>query len=277
MNRVEPPNEMVKDIFNKCISKVSDQHLKCQLEACTAEIVQDEKVYQDKATKHTLTEFPKKKLINGYVPIDEMKKIYTYRMVNLNQPGRIYYNKLLNSVQICPFCGVRDVATLDHYLPKSQYASTVVTPVNLIPACRDCNSNKDTFDAKVKEEELWHPYYDNYGKIRWLYAMINKSLPPVVEYFVEIPLEEMEIVTGKRIQKSFEVFELGKLYSTHAAKELNDIELYMRTLKKKAGVSNVKEHLQMMYESFNEVDSNSWKTALYEALLSCDWYIEDYL
>ncbi|WP_313183573.1 HNH endonuclease [Lacrimispora sp.] len=277
MNKVERPNEKVKDVFDKCISKVSNRDLKQQLEGCVTEIVQDEKIYQEKAIKHKLIEFPKKNLINGKVPIGEMKKVYTYRMVNLNQPGRIFYNKLLNSIQICPFCSVRDVATLDHYLPKSQYASTVVTPVNLIPACRDCNSNKDVFDAEIEEEELWHPYYDDYGPVRWLYVLIIETFPPVAEYSIKIPFDEMEEVMGKRIQKSFDVFELGKLYSTHAAKELNDIEFYIKSLKREAGVNNVRKHLQMMYESFYEADSNSWRTALYEALANCDWYIEDYL
>lgn len=277
MNKLEKPKDKVKDVYEKCISKVADEELKSKLQACSGEIEQDEVLYDTKGRNGKLREFPQKNVVNGDIDINEMKKVYTYRMVDLKQPGRFFYNKLLNSVQICPFCGIRDVATLDHYLPKTKYATTVVTPINLIPACRDCNSNKDTSDATIANEEVWHPYYDDYGSARWLHVKILEESSPVAIFYVDTSSCGFSREDTIKIENSFSVFELSKLYGIYAAKELEDIDYLMRTLKKGAGKTGVKNQLGMMYESFKCVDANSYKTALYEALKDNEWYVEEYL
>ena len=277
MNKLEKPKENVKDVYKVCISKVADVDLKTKLQACSIEIEQDEELYDKKGKLGKLREFPQKDMVNGNIDIKEMKKVYTYRMVDLKQPGRLFYNKLLNSVQICPFCGIRDVATLDHYLPKTKYATTVVTPINLIPACRDCNSNKDTNDVTIANEEVWHPYYDDYGTVRWLYAKIIEDSSPVAMFYVDTSSCDISIEDMIKIRNSFSIFKLSKLYGIYAAKELEDIDYLMRNLKKNTGNIGVKQQLNMMYESYRCADANSYKTALYDALKENEWYIEEYL
>lgn len=275
MNKLEKPKEKVKEVYEACIDKVADTKLKSELQACSIELDQDEELYDRKAQNGKLQEFPQKDMVNGNVNIEEMKKVYTYRMVDLRQPGRLFYNKLLNSVQICPFCGIRDVATIDHYLPKAKYATTVVTPINLVPACRDCNSNKG--DITVTDREVWHPYYDDYGDIRWLYAEIVEDSSPIVIFYVDTSLCGISMEDTTKIRNSFSIFELSELYGIYAAKELKDIDHLMRFLKKNVGNEEVKKQLNMMYESYKHADANSYKTALYEALKENEWYIEEYL
>ncbi len=277
MNKLERPKENVREVYATCISKVADVNLKSKLQACSNEIEQDEELYDRKGKAGKLREFPQKDVVNGDVDIDEMKKVYTYRMLGLKQPGRLFYNKLLNSVQICPFCGIRDVATLDHYLPKTRYATTVVTPINLIPACSNCNKNKDVSDATVVNEEVWHPYYDDYGEARWLYARIIEDSSPVVIFYVDTSSCGLGMEDTIKINNSFSIFKLSNLYGIYAAKELEDNDHLMRTLKKLVGKTGVKQHLEMMYESNRCVDTNSYKTALYDALKENEWYIEEYL
>lgn len=192
MIKIEMPSEKVKEVFNKCISQVADKDLKILLKSCEKELDADEKLYIKAGKENKLCEFPQKDRVNGFVSIEEMKKVYTYRMVGLKQPGRFYYNKLLNSVQICPFCGVRDVATLDHFLPKSKYATTVVTPANLIPSCRDCNSNKDIYTASDLYDEVWHPYFDDFQEVRWLYCSLQSSEPLEITFYIDTSKPDIE-------------------------------------------------------------------------------------
>lgn len=275
--KIERPKDKVREVYSKCISKVNDKKLKKMLELCQEELIDDEKLYIQKGEKNRLCDFPKKNVVNSLIDIYEMKKVYTYRMVNLKQPGREYYNKLLNSVPICPFCGVRDVATLDHYLPKSKYATTVVTPMNLVPACRDCNSNKDICDVTNEKEEVWHPYFDDYEDIRWLYCNLLEAEPLTVSFYVDTSICNITTHDKNKICNSFLIFKLKTLYEIHALKELKDIEYYMKILRERVGVSGVKEHLHYMYESSQKNGKNSWKTALYETLKTNEWYISDYL
>ena len=73
-----------------------------------------------------------------------MVRVYDGRMAAQGSPGRTIYDaiKLASPNGLCPLCGQRVVATLDHYLPKSRYAALAVNPANLIPACSDCNKAK---------------------------------------------------------------------------------------------------------------------------------------
>lgn len=173
--------------------------------------------------------------------------------------------------------GVRDVATLDHYLPKTKYATIVVTSINIVPACRDCSSNKDNKDATVVDEEVWHPYYDDYRYIRWLYAEIKEDSSPVVIFYVDISSCEISAEDETKIKNSFTIFKLSKLYGIHDAKDLGDMNDLMRGLKRNGGDEVVRQYLNMLYESCKKADTNSYRTALYEALKEREWYIEEYL
>lgn len=72
-------------------------------------------------------------------------------------------------VDVCPYYGlnyispiskrgnkVRAVATLDHYLPKSQYKFLALNLYNLIPSCKNCNSTFKRSDARP----VVHPFFE---------------------------------------------------------------------------------------------------------------------
>ena len=64
MNKLEKPKESVKEVYAACISKVADANLKAKLQACSAEIEQDEEIYDRKGINGKLREFPQKTTVN---------------------------------------------------------------------------------------------------------------------------------------------------------------------------------------------------------------------
>ena len=105
-------------------------------------------------------------------------RVYDGRMAAQGSPGRAIYDaiKVGSPNGLCPLCGQRVVATLDHYLPKSRYAALAVNPANLIPACSDCNKAKS--DAVA---DTLHPYYDNIENDLWLRAELKEVRPASVQ------------------------------------------------------------------------------------------------
>lgn len=67
----------------------------------------------------------------------------------------------------CPVCGRDSLGTLDHYLPKSNYAAYAFFSLNLIPACDRCNNARGNLvqGANLHERPL-HPYYDTFAATR---------------------------------------------------------------------------------------------------------------
>ena len=64
MNNLEKPKESVKEVYEACISQVSDANLKSKLQACSIEVEQDEKLYDRKGETGKLREFPQKIMVN---------------------------------------------------------------------------------------------------------------------------------------------------------------------------------------------------------------------
>jgi hypothetical protein len=67
----------------------------------------------------------------------------------------------------CPVCGRDSLGTLDHYLPKSNYAEYAFFSRNLIPACDRCNNARGNLvrGANLHERPL-HPYFDTFAAAR---------------------------------------------------------------------------------------------------------------
>ncbi|WP_053161421.1 HNH endonuclease [Streptomyces caatingaensis] len=63
--------------------------------------------------------------------------------------------------ELCPLCGISKVTTIDHQLLKGRYPLLAVVPVNLVPACRDCNTGKGEEAPATAEDQPLHPYYDD--------------------------------------------------------------------------------------------------------------------
>lgn len=281
MMKIDVPSFSVKEVYSACISTVQDKTLKQQLSMGIKEVVQDEAIYTLYAATDRLSCFPQKQFINGNIDIANAKKLYTYRLLQ-TEAGRKYYNKIRNSVDCCPLCGVREVSTLDHHMPKSLYATATVMPQNLVPSCKDCNTKKDVCNPQNPNEETWHPYFEDYSDIKWLYAQIVRSDPVSIDYYVNVPdfndsFFPISDVSKRKIENSFRIFELKKLYRIKAINDINTNMLSFVRLKNKLGRQELQEHLNSLYLGASKLDRNSWKAALYEALEQDDWFIDSYV
>lgn len=71
-----------------------------------------------------------------------------------------YRDKL--SPDLCLMCGGLGMGTLDHYLPKDDYAEFSIYSKNLVPAC-SCNSTRGTtVMGDTAPKRVIHPYYDDF-------------------------------------------------------------------------------------------------------------------
>lgn len=69
----------------------------------------------------------------------------------------LYYirDDLNKFVSKCPYCGISECESLDHYFPKSKYKALALCRLNLVPMCTKCNEHKSTKNASG----FIHPYY----------------------------------------------------------------------------------------------------------------------
>jgi HNH endonuclease len=272
MYSLTKPNKTASDFFDTLVSAKRSGDVKTRMMSSKQAIVDAEKEFENKVTKAQLhTIIPHKTI--GSVTKVEMKRLYEDKLVDKESPGRLLYDELMiaPSHGRCPLCGHGMVATLDHHLPKAKFPSLAVTPSNLIPACRDCNSNKLTTVPTSALDETLHPYFDNVENDRWLYAQVLQKPQTPIIFYAEPP-SNWNINLSNRVKQHFRSFHLDELYTALAARELTSRKWSIQNSFETGKEQGLKEVLQDNYLTNKADNLNYYKTAMYEALLNSQWY-----
>jgi 5-methylcytosine-specific restriction endonuclease McrA len=273
MKYLKKPTDNAKDVFLTCISKVQNPELKSALTKLAPAIVTISNEYEGLATKHSLHKVRQQKRFSAPITIAEIIKVYTQRMVPADTPGHEIYNRIKANAPggKCPLCKRGLVTTVDHYLDKAAYPMLSVVPLNLVPACKDCNwtKNKHPLPSSSSDETL-HPYFDDLGTSAWIKATIIKK--PFGVVFAVKPKKSWTTVTQKRVEKHFNLFELGEQYAKESASELTSIKYGLIQSFNAGGSEAVKTDLQKQAKSRGDNDKNTWSAALYSAIASSNWF-----
>lgn len=136
----------------------------------------------------------------------------------------------------------------DHHLPKAYYPVLAVTPLNLVPSCKDCNKAKLASLPTNANEETLHPYFDDIDSDRWLFASVQTTAPASLKFFVDPP-DHWDVVLAARMHLHFETLGLGDLYAAQGADELLNIRHQLRTIHDTGGAATVRSELLARAES----------------------------
>lgn len=281
MMKLKNPEYSFEESLNKCVSGIKgNRGLERQLKISSKKILDLESEYIESAASGRLSDIPPLLAEKGIDPLvvntlrrKDFIKIYDQYFVPEQKPARKIYDALLNAAkEECPFCGGIGVPrNLDHFLPKTYFPQFSFMPINLVPACRDCNMDgMSSGFAKSSEEQIIQPYLDKdiFFTDQWIFATYNwvsEDEPGEFLYSVNAPGEWSEI-DKERVQSHFEDFGLAKRYSTKAAQMLGTVLLQIRRLKKHdANVGIIKEVLLEPGEEAAPFP-NHWQRAFYQAL-----------
>lgn len=276
MIKLECPQIDQKEIIDACVSNMNTNERKRRIIASATEIIQKSILYNEQATEAKLyTNSVHNKLCSGATE-DDMKALYEQKFVSGN--GRIYYEKLrlMAPHEQCPYCGQGIVKTLDHYLPKSKYPVFSVTPYNLVPACSDCNREKLSSIYLSCEEQVLHPYYDDFSDVTWVCAELVPGDEISFKYSVDDSVF-IDTIRAKRAEKHFEVFKLKTMYGALAASHYIGYENGIKRVYKKGGKRATLERIDEDIEDEELVRKNTWKVAMYKAIKDSEWYWDTYV
>ena len=267
-----------KKIINDLIPNIRDVNLKKRIVSSENEIIEKSKKYDKTAEKSELYKFEEHDKLESGAQKNDMIKLYNEKFSRLDQLGRKYYDKIILSAPYkrCPYCGHREVSTLDHYLAKTKFPVFSITPYNLIPCCSECNRQKTSTVIKQKEKQIIHPYYDDFSKETWIFARLIEGDPIVFEFYVQCP-KEWDEIKKERAKNHFEEFKLNELYSPYAAEESIECLGRIKRLFKKGGQELAMDELQEDIRTIKEHAMNSWKVAMYQAIRDSSWFWEIYL
>ncbi|MCK6405050.1 MAG: hypothetical protein L6Q60_03425 [Rhodocyclaceae bacterium] len=253
--------------------------LATRFNAATGEVLALANLYDGRANTSELHLFPSSPwgngaaLVLGELTKDELTALYTNHMAKRDQPGRPYYDQimLLAPLGKCPFCGFGQVSTLDHFLSKARYPSFSVLPINLIPACTDCNKGKGA-GVLDGQNQIPHPYFEG-SRIEtdvWLYASVHETSPATAA-FSAIPPDNWPADLARRVVNYVRDLNLTTRFAIEAASELASLSDILSRFETSQLIG---EYLSLIAQTERLHRKNSWKAALYEALSGSAWYRE---
>ncbi|MBU0623176.1 MAG: hypothetical protein KJ795_15155 [Gammaproteobacteria bacterium] len=273
MKTLPKPPFQARTVFEACAASRQDIELKARLLSIAPAIEQAEYAYQIHGQAGQLHVIKEETIVSGKVTGKEMESLYTESFVRKGSKNRYIYDQIKMAAPhgICPLCGQRVVSTLDHYLAKTKHPALAVSPLNLVPACADCNKLKHAHQPVNAEEQTFHPYFDDLGKDVWLTAVIGQTQPPSISYSATPP-ENWSAVKKQRLRNHFVTYELANLYGAQASAELVDIKHGLLTIGQRGHSHEVHIHLVREADSRTAADPNSWKAAMYRALAESEWF-----
>ncbi|CEN87620.1 hypothetical protein [Paraclostridium sordellii] len=278
MWKLDKPTDCPELVFKTCVNNKKDINLRKNLLAYSTKVKNSSTEFENLFLTNQVHKLNKYHDVFNNVPSDEWPKIYTGNFAKKKSPGRVFYDKLLSipKYSLCPLCAQRDVSTLDHYLPKTVFPTLVVSPLNLIASCSNCNKLKgdSTFDSMY--EATIHPYFDDIDTDTWLFAEILRGDDISFRFFVSCPESWPELLCF-RLKNHFDTFELNKLYSAHASQDIVSIKYKLINLYAKYGLESVKLDIQECIESLKHVSKNNWRLAMYRELSTNDWFLNEWL
>ncbi|MDW3689198.1 HNH endonuclease signature motif containing protein [Cupriavidus sp. CV2] len=277
MRKISRPTHDANEVFELCVNSISDMSLRERLLNIGPKIAHGYTEYDDFATATQLHAVPQILGKNDHIAIGEVTKgelkgLYTSHMVPDGKPARRIYDELRALAQKCPLCGIGQVKTLDHYLPKSKYPQYSVLPINLVPACRDCNTEKLANTTEEAHNQTIHPYFDgaHFFTDRWVMAEIQQTSPVSVVFYSEPPAS-WDDISKLRAAAHLSSYKLTDRFSIEVATEISSLQ-YILT---EAPDSHTRRDLLLTrFEAYQKISKNSWQTALHHALSDSEWYCD---
>lgn len=279
MKKLPPPTLSFSTALIEAISGIGSEAVRNTHTAAFDDPGQIESGYVARAQAATLFELPRvagvgDPIVHNGLCKSHLTKLYTQYFVPETKPARRLYEAIKVSAHgKCPLCGgVGHVRTLDHYLPKANFPVYSVLPANLVPCCRDCNSEKLNAFAEVRNQQTLHPYYDDarFFTEQWVYARVIPSSPPVVEFFVSPP-QHWHDDDKLRVQAHFVEYGLAGKFSVEAAADLPETIYTRRTT---LIASSPAEFSRYLAEKGNTptLPINNWRRVMFKALSADQWF-----
>lgn len=260
------PEFDAESVYEAAKERFTDENYKKRLSDGKNDVLAFCQEYVDKAGNGELHSIIANPAVPPHIIAGDMSTLYSQGLLRKKSDARTYYEKmrLSSPFRICPLCLHRAVKTLDHYLPKAQYGAYAVLPANLIPCCRDCNSDKDVFAPEDRASTIIHPYFDNVDACAWLGCEIDKHADHcTVSFYINSGNVTDEL--RPRLIAHMENLKLYELYDIEAAREINEMAGALKTTLDASGSQGVKQLCESMAVSRSILAENYWKAVLWRS------------
>lgn len=178
---------------------------------------------------------------------------------------------------VCPYCGINAHDLLDHYAPRKIFPQFSVFPLNLVPACSKCNTDKGVIWLdETGERRIVSVYHDLVpADCQYIFASVamRANGVPRLRYRVSPP-RTLAPALRKRIRSHYASLDLCHRFTEVVDTTVSEARTSLMS-------SRVTERttarlcLSGMHRQKSEVYGlNHWQTVAVQALLASDPFLD---
>lgn len=251
------------DIFDE-IAAAKHQFRRSQLHEARANVLAAYLSYEDVA--------PEVGGLNKAPLTAPQKEAMRHAFAVETKPMTALRGDLLNRVSVarCPFCGISESSTVDHYLPKEQYPEFSVFPNNLVPSCAVCNTRKQDhiLIEGTNVRMFLHPCYDAIPDVEFLTVRVRMEADAVIMSYHLTQPAGIALRAFQHLRSHFNKLNLADRYRRMGLEHLGgQYPALRRAYGPGENLDRVAEKLIEGAEDFEQVSgSNYWLAKLYRAL-----------
>ncbi|WP_102946596.1 HNH endonuclease signature motif containing protein [Stenotrophomonas sp. VV52] len=280
---LQRPNFSQDEVLNACIAEIYDLAARARCGEASDLLAEHESKYAEMAMASQLYMAPIHARGGDDIAVllratrGDMKGLYSNQMSRSGKAARKYYDKIKMSTAhgICPYCGIGTVETLDHFLPKGRYSIYSILPFNLVPACRDCNTEKKA-EIFGEDDVPSHPYFEDarVSTEAWLQAEVVDGEEPFARFYFSQPISWPDELAD-RVRNHMEAFGLARRYSVQAASRYSYYAGMIDRVLSGGSAANVLPLIEMCAESETGAHGiNSWQSALARAISQSEFFLQ---
>ncbi|SFC42066.1 hypothetical protein [Bacillus sp. UNCCL81] len=273
MIKLTPPNADALTLFDKIVENKNLDRRE-RLNNIRNIIVERYDTYNDNL--HTLENIT---VATSFTTTDEedLRSCYGENVEFKKQVAIIQNMQSIAMQAVCPYCGIGEPETLDHYLPKGLFPEYSVFPSNLVPCCDPCNRKKGEKWLENGVRRIISFYNENIPTYKYLHVnlIFERSVSiPTINY--SLIFDEESNLT-KTICMHYRDLNLFERYE----KQINDkvSGLYDEILEGATTLSideqkaNLTRRINSLIKRFG---INYWEAQLYEAAIESNFFEKCY-
>lgn len=202
----------------------------------------------------------------------DMKWLYEKRLRD-QDPGRQVWLEIVGLAgRRCPFCHLSKPRTVEHSFPQSTHPRLATEPLNLVPACRDCNFERNVGSGHITVS----PYIDDWVvQLPWLQATVLDPRKPEDLSFAAVRHASMSDEQWTALSQFVKDVHLTERYVTPAIEALEEFAEGLRLYTPNPRLTDVRDALEDRVRAARAVFGlNRWQPAAYSAWLRFAAYID---
>ncbi|WP_333624549.1 hypothetical protein [Sphingobacterium siyangense] len=263
MKNLKPYSENSFAFFETVVKKKRNEDLKDRLDLIKSDIQTKFNDYDTHFQKNILESLSEHDKFSKQ-QIEDFEELYSYKSAT--------FKKLLITLSTsdnkrkmgCPYCGIGEVSTFDHYLPQSRFGAFTTHPKNLICCCGKCNPKRGNrwLDANKKRATL-NLYLDILPDVQFLFVEIDIMIDKVETKFSLKNSGNINPILFSMIDSHYDRLELCDRFSENSS---DIITSFVNTIKTYQNLGNfdsiLKNTLEALSKDQNAFGYNHWSTIL---------------